>query len=87
MKDLLSKEHYCSKIHTLLIKSKIYFPFYALPPLYRLLPFLPENLYPLPPSMIFHKSQTSLKLRRGSHCELDIVSNLFSQCKRCKLLV
>ena len=44
-------------------------------------PFLPETLYPLPRSMIFQKSQTSLKIGRGPHCELDIVSILFSHCK------
>ena len=33
MKDLLIKEHYCYKIHTLLMKSKAYPSFYRqLPP-------------------------------------------------------
>ena len=47
MKDLLSKEHYCYKIHTLM-KGSAYPPFppvlaplYGLPP-----PFLQENLDP-----------------------------------------
>ena len=36
MKDLISKEYYCCKIHTLFINEKQYFP-----------PFLQENLDPL----------------------------------------
>ena len=32
MKDLLSKEHYYHKIHTLLTKSSAHFPFYGIPP-------------------------------------------------------
>ena len=31
MKDLLSKEHYCYKIHTFLIKNSAYPPFYRQP--------------------------------------------------------
>ena len=32
MKDLLSKEYYCYKIHTSLTKSKAYSPFFRYPP-------------------------------------------------------
>ena len=32
MKDLLSKEHYCYKIHILLLKSSAYLLFYRHPP-------------------------------------------------------
>ena len=50
MKDLLSKEHYCYKIHTLLMKSSTYLLFYrhsnTLHPYMGYLPFLPENLDP-----------------------------------------
>ena len=65
MKDLLSKEHYCYKIHTLLMKSSAYH-FSSDNPLplpcmdYPYLPklhFYKKILKPL--SMIFQKSQTS----------------------------
>ena len=46
MKDLLSKEHYCQDVHTILIKSSGYRP----PP-----PTTPPPLYGLPPSIILHK--------------------------------
>ena len=42
MKDLLSKEHYCYKIHTSLSKSTGYPACYK-QPLYGLPPFLQEN--------------------------------------------
>ena len=68
MKDLLIKEHYCYKIHTLLMKSKAYPSFYRqLPPpspLYglQLSHFYKKNLNT--PSMIFQKSpETVLKVR------------------------
>ena len=32
MKDLLSKEHYCYKLHTLLMKNSAYPLFYSQPP-------------------------------------------------------
>ena len=61
MKDLLSKEHYCCKIHTLVMKSIAYPP----PPLS--IDDLPHMDAPhfykkilIPPSMIFQKSQLSL---------------------------
>ena len=41
MKDLLSKEHYCYKIHTLLLKSSAY----PLSPIWTI-PILKENLEP-----------------------------------------
>ena len=47
MKDLLSKEHYCYKIHTLLMKSSAYLLFYRhLSPDMGYPPFLQENLDP-----------------------------------------
>ena len=52
MKDLLSKEHYCHKIHTLLMKSIAYPSPCTDPPPTPAPPFLQENL-DLPPSMIF----------------------------------
>ena len=55
MKDLLSKEHYCYKIHALRMKSNAYLLFYRQPPYMGYPPFLKENLHP--PSMIFQKSQ------------------------------
>ena len=58
MKDLLSKEHYCYKIHTSLLESSAA-PFYRQPlPYMHYPPFLSENLDP--PSlfsMIVQKSQ------------------------------
>ena len=60
MKDLMSKEHYCYKIHTLLMKSSAY------PPYYRQLSYIENPAHPLPiftmkfwspSSMIFQKSQ------------------------------
>ena len=54
MKGLLSKEHYCDKIHTLLMKSIAYPHSMDNPPPL----FLQENLDP--PSMIFQKSQPFL---------------------------
>ena len=51
MKDLLSKEHYCVKIHTLLMKSSTYPTFYRQPPTLYVLPpppYLQRNLDPLP---------------------------------------
>ena len=45
MKDLLIKEHYCYKIHTLLMKSSAYFLFCRQPTQYWLHPpFLQEIL-------------------------------------------
>ena len=55
MKNLVSKEHYCFKIHALLMKSSAY------------LPFIDNPLYGLPlvfttkSSMVFQKSQTPYK--------------------------
>ena len=69
MKDFMSKEHYCYKIYTLLMKRSVYLPppFFRQPPLYRLSlppPFLHNDLE-LPDSMIFQKS----KPHWGSHYE------------------
>ena len=46
MKGLLSKEHYCCKIHTLLRKSIAYPFFYRQPTYMDYPPFLQENLDP-----------------------------------------
>ena len=47
MKDLLSKEYYSYKtsykVHTLLMKSSAYTPFYKQPPIWTKPPFLQEN--------------------------------------------
>ena len=60
MKDLLSKDHYCSEIHTLGIKKRTYPPHPSPhspkpPPIWIPPQFLKENLDP--PSRIFQKSQ------------------------------
>ena len=57
MKDLLSKEHYCYQIHTLLMKISAYPPPLLLcrqPPYMDYPPFLQEHL---DPSIIFQKFQ------------------------------
>ena len=63
MKDLLSKEHYCYKIHTSLMKTSAYLLFYRQPPLATppldgymgYPPFLQRILIPL--WKIFHKNR------------------------------
>ena len=55
MKDLLSKEHYCYKFQTLLVKSSAYAPSIEIPPYMDSPSFLQENL--IPPPIIFQKSQ------------------------------
>ena len=47
MEDLLSKEHYCYKIHALLMKSSAYPTSIDNPPIWTTPPFLQENLDPL----------------------------------------
>ena len=65
MKDLLSKEYYCYKIHTFLMKTSAYphsvnnLPLYGLVPIFLILP-----------SMIFLKIPTSLKISGGSHYDI-----------------
>ena len=54
MKGLPSKEHYCYKIHTLLMKSSAYVPSIANLPVWIIPQFLQENHGP-PHSMIFQK--------------------------------
>ena len=68
MKDLLSKEHYCYKIHTILMKSSAYLLFYRqpYPPIWARSSFLQENFNR--PPMIFQKSQQPYK-QGGSHYE------------------
>ena len=64
MKDLLSKDHYCYKIHTLLMKSSAYSPSID-NPLYG----LPTRIYKkilTPASMIFQKSQPPIN-QEGAH--------------------
>ena len=71
MKDLLSKEHYCYKIHTLLMKSSAYPspsidtspPIWATP-----LPFLQENCDP--PFYDFSDIPTPL-ITKGVHSMKD----------------
>ena len=53
MKDLLSKEQYCYKIHTLFTKSSAS-PLSIDNPLCELPPFLRENLDPPPPREEVH---------------------------------
>ena len=60
MKELLSKEHHCYKIHTLLMKSSAYLPpFYRQPAIWTTPPFLKENLDP--PFHDFSKIQSPYK--------------------------
>ena len=60
MKDLLSKKHYCYKIHALLVKSRAYTPSIENPL------FLQEDL--IPPSMTVQKPQSPpSKNKGGSH--------------------
>ena len=47
MKDFLSKEHYCYKIHAPLIESSA-LSFYRQPPSMAFPTFVKENLVPLP---------------------------------------
>ena len=57
MKDLLSKERYCYKIHILLMKRIAYTSFLQTIPLYGLHPQLPRSPLPpppLPPAPFFH---------------------------------
>ena len=49
MKDLLSKERYCYKIHILLMKRIAYTSFLQTIPLYGLHPQLPRSPLPPPP--------------------------------------
>ena len=71
MKDLLSKEHYYYKIHTVLMKSSSYLLFYGQPPCMGYTPsFLQENLDP-PPSLIFEKSQPPIN--KGVHTLLHMI--------------
>ena len=61
MKDLLSKEHYCFKIHTLPMKDSAYIPFGRQPPYMDYPPpFLQKNLEP-PYLYDFLKISTPLK--------------------------
>ena len=66
MKDLLSKNHYCYKIHTSLTKSSAYPPPFSIdnPPMW----IIPAPHYykkilstPSPPSLNFQKSQLTYK--------------------------
>ena len=55
MKDLPSKEHYCYKIHTLLMKSNAYLLFYKQPTYMGYTPHFYKKILILD-SMIFQKS-------------------------------
>ena len=73
MEDLLSKEHYCYKIHTLLMKSSAYTrPFYRHAPAISTNPphFYKKTL--ILPSMIFQKSQPSIN--KGVHIMETMIS-------------
>ena len=78
MKDLLSKEHYCHKVHTLLMKSSAYPPCLP-PPSLRCMDFLPLSLLykygkgspceDILGSAHFHKIQLFLKIQFSKmHC-------------------
>ena len=49
MKDLLSKEHYCYKMHALALKRSAYSPSIDNTPIMEYPPILQENLDPPPP--------------------------------------
>ena len=72
MKGLLSKEHYCCKIHTLLRKSIAYPFFYRQPTYMDYPPFLQENLDP--PFYGFSKIPTPLKIRESGSQYVNVVS-------------
>ena len=65
MKDLVSKERYCYKIHILLMKSSFYPQFHEHPP-YRDYPLFLQ--FPNPSSLDFSKILTPLAInKRGSN--------------------
>ena len=63
MKDLLSKDHYCYKIHTLLMKPSAYKPPSIDNFLYGLLPIYKKILSSLP-LLLFFKNLTILCVSR-----------------------
>ena len=66
MKDLLSKEHCCYKIYTLIVRSAYPPPFYDRPPRWITPSFLQENLEPT--SLCdFSKILTPLPLSKICH--------------------
>ena len=67
MKDLLSKEHYCYKMHALALKRSAYSPSIDNTPIMEYPPILQENLDPPPPSMIFQKFQPPIIKGEGVH--------------------
>ena len=71
MKDLLSKEHYCYKTQTLLMKSNGYLLFYRQPHYMGYTPNYYKKIL-IPPSMIFQKSQPPLTINKGVHTEYYI---------------
>ena len=78
MKDLLSKEHYCCKFHTLSVKSSAYPPFYI-----DYTPFLQENLHrPITVSGEVSLYEHSLKVQQKSLKtaldEVHFIVNLYS---------
>ena len=81
MKDLLSKDHYCYKIHTLLMKPSAYNPpsidnfLYGLPPIYK-------KILSSLPLLLFFKNLNPTINKRKSHyvvCITKIYLNLFKK--------
>ena len=68
MKDLLSKDHYSYKIHTLLIKAIAYSPRLKSNPQYGVPPIFTEKIFS-PPSIILLKFSNSPINKGGSHCD------------------
>ena len=66
MKDFLNKEHYCYKMHTLLMKSSAFLPSFIGNPLYGLLLHFYKKIL-IPPFYDFLKISSPLKTRGGSH--------------------
>ena len=63
MKDLMSKDHYCYKIHTLLMNSSASPPFYRQPHLYGLSPCFYKKIFAL--FYDFSKVPPSINKGRG----------------------
>ena len=68
MKDFLSKEYYCCKIDTLLMKGSAYHSFYIQLPYMGYPPFFQENL-----DLWFFKNPNPPINNRGSHYEYNIM--------------
>ena len=83
LQDLLSKEHYCYKVHTLLMKNWLPTLLY---PYMDYIPFLKENLASPSPSVIFQKSQLPPPISQGAlwgitlwvHCTFNATILLYT---------